>query len=439
MEERCVACHEDAIGAIRGVLAVQLGAHPAEPGSCSTAELEATIDTSLRYIMLSELGRRIADFLEEAAATSAVRQLILYDAAGRVYWNTRHRKPTGDIAAALTSSKSTFRFKGKGESERVHVVEPLRNKKTCMRCHGSDSPVRGVVAVSLSTAAAARERAASLQRRTQFTLGTLIGILVILIGVLQYLVVRRVSQIGDVADAVGEGDLGVEVRGARADGDEIARLGDRVNHMVRGLRTKMHLEKFVSKGTALAASSADLAPISRTGESRDVTVLFSDIRGFTAYSEQVSPESVVEMLNRLLRAQAEVVREFGGDIDKYVGDELLAVFEGDGAAERAVRCARKMIQAVHEVRVSNLAVGVGISAGDVVYGAVGHEERMDFTVIGDVVNTGARLCSAAAPDEILVTEAVRDAIATTDVELESVEPISVKGKREPLAVYLVKA
>jgi adenylate cyclase len=84
----------------------------------------------------------------------------------------------------------------------------------------------------------------------------------------------------------------------------------------------------------------------RGGTRRAATVLFTDIRGFTAYSETRPPEQVVEMLNRVLRAQAEVVERHGGDIDKYVGDELMAVFTGDGAEVEAVRAAIEMIEAV---------------------------------------------------------------------------------------------
>jgi adenylate cyclase len=83
-------------------------------------------------------------------------------------------------------------------------------------------------------------------------------------------------------------------------------------------------------------------------------------------------------------------------------------------------------------------VGIGISSGDVVYGAIGHEERMDFTVIGDVVNTGSRLCSAAARDEILISAAVREAAGDIEgVRVQSVQPLALKGKREPLQIFKV--
>ena len=436
MQDRCVACHRDPVGTVRGVLALSL-AEPAGSG-CAAEELEAVIDTSLRFIMLSQLGRRIADFLDAAAATGAVRALELHDSAGRRYWTTRHPEPPPAVASVLASRTGQARFLGTGESERSLVVEPLPNRDGCMRCHGGGDEPRGAVSVSLSTAMAARARAETLEQRAFFSAGTLLAILVVLVGLLQYFVLRPVRAIGDVADAVGGGDLSRSVSRAREDGDEVARLGFRINHMVSGLRTKTQLEKFVSRGAARAAEGADLGGLARQGERRAATVLFSDIRGFTTFSETVAPEAVVEMLNRVLEAQARVVHAHGGDIDKFVGDELMAVFQGAGAEVRAVRAAVQMVEAVHSARVAgeSFAVGVGLASGEVVYGAMGSEERMDFTVIGDVVNTGARLCSAAAADEVLVTRAVADALEEAgDIELVRHEPLQVKGKREPVEVF----
>ena len=171
-----------------------------------------------------------------------------------------------------------------------------------------------------------------------------------------------------------------------------------------------------------------------------MTVLFTDIRGFTAYSETVAPETVVEMLNRLLQAQADVVEKHGGDIDKFVGDEIMAVFQGHEAEARALRCGLDMIDAVVSARREgeSLAIGVGIANGEMIYGPIGSHRRMDFTVIGDVVNTGARLCSAAAPGQVIASASIRhEAGDLTDISFEDVEPLKLKGKREPFAVYRV--
>ncbi len=436
MQERCVACHKDKVGSIRGLLALSLS--PRAASGCDAEELEAVVDTSLRYIMLSQLGRRIADFLDAAAETGAIKALELYDHQGRRYWTTRPPPPPENVAQVLRDGHGIRRFLGEGESEQSLVVEPLANGAGCMRCHGGGDQLRGVVTVSMSTAMAAKARQAMLERRGLFSLVMLFVILVVLVGLLQYLVLRPVRQIGDVADAVSEGNLAVVVPRAKEDGDEMARLGYRVNHMVDGLRAKTQLEKFVSKGAARAAEAGGVAGVARQGERRAATVLFSDIRGFTTFSETVSPEEVVDMLNRVLDAQARVVHNHGGDIDKFVGDALMALFQGPEAESRAVHAAVAMVRSVHDARVAgeSFAVGIGIAAGEMVYGAMGSESRMDFTVIGDVVNTGARLCSAADADEVLVTQAVASAVrASADLELVTHQPIQVKGKREPVPVF----
>ncbi len=436
MQERCVACHKDAVGSIRGLLALSLS--PRAAGGCDAEDLENVVDTSLRYIMLSQLGRRIADFLDAAAQTGAIKMLELHDHEGRRYWTTRPPPPPENVARVLRDRRGIRRFVGEGESEQSLVAEPLANGDGCKRCHGGGSELRGVVTVSMSTAMAARAREAVLQRRGMFSVVTLFAILVVLVGLLQYLVLRPVRQIGNVADAVSEGDLSMAVPRAREDGDEMARLGHRVNHMVSGLRAKHQLEKFVSRGAARAAEAGSVGGVARQGERRAATVLFSDIRGFTTFSETVSPEEVVEMLNRVLDAQARVVHNHGGDIDKFVGDALMAIFQGPEAEWRAAHAAVAMVEAVHDARVAgeSFAVGVGIAAGEMVYGAMGSESRMDFTVIGDVVNTGARLCSAADGDEVLVTQAVADVLGgSRDIELVAHAPLQVKGKREPVPVY----
>ncbi len=432
MDERCVECHEEALGATRGVLAVVLAA-PA-PG-CAAEELEALTEVSLRYIMLSALGRRIADFLDAVATTGAVTELELYDPQGRRYWTTTHPPPPARLAGVLGGGAATITTIGAGAGERVEVVEPLPNRKECTRCHGVASPLRGAVAVSLSTAQAAAERRDAVRASTIFTGATLAGILVILGALLQFLVVRPVNRIGQVADAVGLGNLDVTVRPADPLGDEMSRLGARVNEMVVGLRTKSALEKFVSRGTAAAAAGAAAGTAHPEGERRQMTVLFSDIRGFTTYSEERAPEEVVAALNQLLGVQAEAVQRFGGDIDKFIGDELMALFWGADAERRAIACAVAMIDAVAALGRDELEVGVGVHAGEVVYGAIGHRERLDFTVIGDVVNTGARLCSAAAGGEILVSVVAREAAGDVDgVSFEPRAPLPLKGKRKPFDV-----
>ena len=179
------------------------------------------------------------------------------------------------------------------------------------------------------------------------------------------------------------------------------------------------------------------------GERKAATVFFSDVRGFTSFSEKVEPERVVAMLNTILSKQAEIVKKHDGDVDKYVGDELVAVFLGERMVVNGVRCAieiQQMMSDIRELIGDDIAVGIGINTGEMVMGAMGSEERMDFTVIGDAVNLGARLCSAAAPGQILLSEYAANFIMNDDsISLKKLGPIKVKGKEAAIEIYEAKA
>jgi adenylate cyclase len=254
------------------------------------------------------------------------------------------------------------------------------------------------------------------------------------------LVVGPVLGIEDVAARVGKGDFTAqaEVRSL----DEIGSLAHRINQMVNELREKFHLQKFVSQQTVDAVKKSTIEGIKLGGERKSATVFFSDIRGFTAYSERVEPERVVSMLNRCLSTQAGIVKEFGGDIDKYVGDELVAVFEGTDMVKRAVRAAikiqKELLTRVHIDDKATIKIGIGINTGEMIMGAMGSEERMDYTVIGDSVNLGARLCSAAHPGQILLSHMSAEYIQNDpELRLRRLDPLSVKGKERSIEVYEV--
>ena len=442
MEPRCQECHKDS-RPVRGVLAVAL---PLAPVGAPGAELEAVLEVSLQNIMLVALGRLVTRFLDSVARSGAVNALILYDGEGRLYYDAFARPtPPPAVAAALAGRKSTLRREG-GD---LVVVEPLLNDMQCQRCHGGDLPVRGAVEIRASTARAEKAERDAMRSAAGFAGLTVVLCFLVLWLVLKRIVVDPVRRIGDVAEKIGGGDLTGEVTGATAGGDEVARLGARINEMVQGLRAKLHLEKFVSRGAAAAAEAASTAAqggaafrsIRSSGERRACAVLFTDIRGFTSYAEKIPPEDVVKMLNRILAAQAEVVHRCGGDIDKFVGDELMAVFLGDDGARHAVQAGLEMVEAVRAARAgTDIAVGGGVSYGEVVYGAIGAEDRMDYTVIGDVVNTGARLCSAASAGELLCTEAVVASCGDNPggIAFDPIEPLKVKGKKEPLRTYLAR-
>jgi adenylate cyclase len=212
--------------------------------------------------------------------------------------------------------------------------------------------------------------------------------------------------------------------------------------MVVGLNERFQLAKFVSVGTMTAIRGADYQGVKLGGEKRLATMLFCDIRGYTAFAERRDPETVVEVLNLYFQEQAEIVAAHRGDIDKFVGDQIVAVFQGEDMVRNAVGCALAMQAKIDELGRAHpdwaLDVGIGINAGEVIVGAMGSKNRMDYTVLGDHVNLAARLCSHARPGQTLVTASAYAAIADCpEFSAEALAPIAVKGKREPVPVYQV--
>jgi adenylate cyclase len=184
------------------------------------------------------------------------------------------------------------------------------------------------------------------------------------------------------------------------------------------------------------------------GRRQQVTVLFADIRNFTAMSETMAPEEVVEVLNVYFTEMVELVFQHQGTLDKYVGDALMAVFGVPvplpHAATRAVECALAMQRRLEILRAQKLTpiqgMRIGINTGEAIVGNIGSIKRMDFTVIGDAVNVAARLQEAAKEleAEILVSEAtVRE--AEERFPFIPLAPVVLRGRQEPSMIFRLRA
>ncbi|MFH0901569.1 MAG: adenylate/guanylate cyclase domain-containing protein [Pseudomonadota bacterium] len=187
--------------------------------------------------------------------------------------------------------------------------------------------------------------------------------------------------------------------------------------------------------------------IEKGGKLCDVTMLYSDIRGFTAMSERKSPQDIVSMLNEYFEVMVDILFKQDGTLDKFVGDEIIALFgapiEIEDAPLKAVSCALEMQKALQELNCTRAAenheairIGIGINTGTVLTGAIGSSKAMQYTAIGDPMNVASRLCSAAKPDQIIVSESTMALIAD-QVEAISLPSIEVKGKRDKLKIYNV--
>lgn len=212
--------------------------------------------------------------------------------------------------------------------------------------------------------------------------------------------------------------------------------------------TRERFQRLLSPNLAEMVVSGRLK-VEKGGENRIATVLFADIRGFTSMSEHMPASDVLRMLNDYYEVVVEQVFQYEGTVDKFIGDGMMVIWgapvKHDDDPDRAIHAAlgmQSLIKLFNRSKPSKgyprVEVGIGINTGPLVAGYIGSSQTMSYSVIGDAVNTAARICSAAKPGEILITEATRSAMRDR-FEIEALEPVQVKGKAKPLCVYSVKS
>jgi adenylate cyclase len=259
---------------------------------------------------------------------------------------------------------------------------------------------------------------------------------------------RPILRLVEGTKAIAEGNYQVSL--AVSSRDEIGDLTASFNQMARSLREKEMIKQAFTRYVAREVVDEILKnpeQISLTGERREVSVLFCDLRGFTTLSERLPPEEVVALLNEFYTLMIETVFKHEGTLDKFLGDAVMAVFGAPIAHKdhsvRAVRTAVAMkagIEQLSRKRVDDgkdpISVGIGVSAGEAVAGTVGTENRMEYTVIGDRVNLAARLEANAKPGQILISQWTYENVGQL-VTARSLGYFKVKGKEEDVEVYEV--
>lgn len=234
----------------------------------------------------------------------------------------------------------------------------------------------------------------------------------------------------------GERDVQVSV----TTGDELQQLGAVFNEMIISLGEKLALLPYVSRFTAEAVRRSRDDPQWLAGMEQEVIVLFADLRGFTSWCESRDAAYLVRELNRLLALQADAVVSAGGNVDKFIGDAVMAVFFGDDdIAEKVFQCARELISAIrHEIVEEEwpLALGIGIHRGRAVVGSIGSATRRDFTAIGHTVNLASRLCDRAEKWQILVSEPFQRMLTPeTQALFTPTEPLTLKHVSGVIAAF----
>ncbi|MBI3756027.1 MAG: adenylate/guanylate cyclase domain-containing protein [Deltaproteobacteria bacterium] len=230
--------------------------------------------------------------------------------------------------------------------------------------------------------------------------------------------------------------------------DEIGDLIDSFNHMTSELEKKEILKgafnRYVSKPVADEILK-NPEKIQLGGESREITVIFADIREFTALTRQMQPEAIVEILNRYFTILTEVIFHFDGTVDKFIGDAVMGVFGSpiprEDHLKQGIKAAVVIKKVMSEVNRSRdkrglvlLPMGLGLDSGDVIVGSMGSKVRMEYTAIGDAVNVSSRLTGIAKEGEILISEKVYLQMQEY-ISCIKLPDVNIKGITGPFSVY----
>jgi len=267
--------------------------------------------------------------------------------------------------------------------------------------------------------------------------------------VLSFYFSRPIQRLVVAVEEIGKGNFTYRINLAR--NDELGDLGEAINRMAEDLRLKDRIQTWFGRYVTPEIVERILASPDdewMKGTRLEATIIFVDIRGFTAMAERSDPDAVVELLNSYFTLVTDVIIQYGGYLDKFVGDAVMGVF---GALAPDPEHAQAALLAAMEIRRhlpelnqrlpilgEPIHVGIGINTGEVVAGNIGSSKSMEYTVIGDNVNVASRLTDLAGPDQVLISEQVfLKVVGDSRFILQSRGALEVKGRKGPVGIYEV--
>lgn len=223
------------------------------------------------------------------------------------------------------------------------------------------------------------------------------------------------------------------------------KLAERVREQVAQLERLSRLKRFFSKpvAEAIVAGGEEILEPHR----REITAVFLDLRGFTAFTDRADPDEVVELLRAYHRTLGETVDEYGGTLEHFAGDGIMIFFSDplpvDRPAERAIRMSLTLQKAFMPISQAwaklghDVGLGIGIAQGEATLGVIGFEQRWEYAAIGNVPNLAARLCGAARAGEIILDAQTEHEIAQL-ADTDPIGPLSLRGFAQPVAAFRLK-
>jgi adenylate cyclase len=295
------------------------------------------------------------------------------------------------------------------------------------------------------------EGIAATTRRNIFLTAGVLFLSILFIWFFSKTISNPLKRLSGAAEKIRDGQFEVDIQATSR--DEVGLLTESFVEMSRGLAERERLKdtfgRFINKEIAEQAMKGELK---LGGETKKVSIFFSDIRDFTAISEKLAPHDVVEFLNQYLSRMVDCINKTSGVVDKFIGDAIMGVWgtpvSAGSPAKDALNCVRAALLMRQSLREYNetrgdtprpvIRIGCGINTGDVVAGQIGSSQRMEYTVIGDAVNLASRTESLNKPlhTDILITENTWELIKNYIIA-EEMPPVSVKGKEKPIRLFAV--
>lgn len=309
----------------------------------------------------------------------------------------------------------------------------------------------GPTVISQTSEETILEVSKEVKRRAIFVAGSAVSLAIFFIFLFSMTLTSPIEKLAEMINLVSMGNFDVKARSQVRSKDEVGDLAEAFDHMTEGLKERDKVKSLFSKfhGSSVAEDLIG-KDIGVGGQNKDVVVFFSDIRGFTAFSEKRSPEEVVEMLNEYFGVMVKIINSHGGVVDKFIGDAIMAVWgapkSSDRDAHQAVRACLEMRRALEHLNESRIErgqppinIGMGLHAGQAISGTIGSDERMEYTVIGNTVNTASRIeaSTKAFGADLLVSDTVIAKVGE-DFKMELAGAAEVKGRSEALKMFKVR-
>lgn len=346
------------------------------------------------------------------------------------------------VEKALTDATNSKQLTFKDSSSKSYIGAFVKNS------------FWGTILLAQTPLSIVNEPAQEVQRKAIFISGIVLSFALFAVFLFSLTLSKPIEVLADLIKEIPKGNFNISARKKVRSHDEVGDLAAAFDHMTEGLKERDKVKNLFSKfhGSTITENLLQ-QEVSVGGTRKEVTVFFSDIRGFTKFSEGHTPEEVVSMLNEYFAVMVEIINRHGGVVDKFIGDAIMAVWGVPAGSEHDTENAlaaclemRSSLVTLNESRrdrgLTEIHIGMGLHAGTAISGTIGSEERMEFTVIGDTVNVTSRIESSTKHFEVdlLVSDEVFNRLSNPPQDrfrFSLAGDIEVKGKTLPLTLYKV--